>query len=244
MTPQQPQPSSQMLKENYCRRRIVRAVRKDNTQKKNITALKSNLVGLPFHLSPRPMFSPMMDSLLCDIINHSRVQRGTPASTSPVLILNEPWDDHRKKMDKRRREPAKGNIPIGKTDELRPASVCAATQRCAKRRRVVSPQELASVSNQVERLSVGKTEMASCALPPAFSIGSNSRVQKLSAPASVKDAHILAFRRDMNTNIPTFEDLELSSTEESVLNQAFGKLAMDAMQKQQHTRPLITEITP
>jgi len=309
-----------MLKEN-CRRRIVREVRRGRgtertstskpslwplVERKKVASLKTNL---PFHLSPRPLFTPhIMDSLLCDIINHSRVQRGVAKSTSPVLILNEPWDEHerkKKKASKRRRErESRQNANRGnrvKSDEVRPASICSNPsfeKRCAKRRRVVSPQELASLHNKVGQLRVsGKiVEVSSCAPPPSFclnemtstSISSNPGHVKLpatSSPSSVtdveKDAHILAFKRwssmpksprpsstytqnGLSTtttpdsaddwgffdevNSPTIEDLELSSAEESHLNQAFGKLAMGTGIRSRPTmhnfacKPLITEI--
>ena len=44
---------------------VLRHKTHENTQRHNMTQLKSNL---PFHLSPRPLFTPQLhDQLLCDI---------------------------------------------------------------------------------------------------------------------------------------------------------------------------------
>jgi len=251
------------------RRRIVRAIKcargcEREPQRSARPFIKeakvAKSVHLPFHLSPRPLFTPhIMDSLLCDIINHSRQQRGQRTSSSPVLLLNEPWVDHeRKVLSKRRREQNCVNTqkistisPIdrfAKMDELRlancvsPLDLRCSNAPCKRRKRFITPQDIVSLDNQVSSLRVSsEVEIATCAMPRSL-LNDATPLRKVSC---APNAHVLAFQQwnEVNKAPPLIEELELTEGEESSLNDAFENLGMASMLGP-HPLQFPAEVTP
>jgi hypothetical protein len=238
-------------------RRKVRPIRGgQNSRNKPINISNPKMQGfkshLPFHLSPRPLFSKtIMDSLLCDIINHSRQQKGQQKAEASVLILNKPSCVHERKVASKRglqqSEEKLMNIDTRKLDQIRPAIKCIGISRQAKRRkRVISSQELLHLESQVEKLLVCE-DMYTCAPPPNTELHQKTNIHPLTTNVrDDKTAHIESYRKwksqkeneesgksgagniaVRNNAALLVEELQLTSAEEELLNKEFEKLVME-----------------
>jgi len=224
-------------------RRIVRVRGARGTKEQSSSKPTTLRANIPFHLSPRPLFTPhIMDSLLCDIINHSRKQKGNKPSSSPVLILNEPWDEHERKIGSKRNRGIEEldispNIDAtSKENEVRlPRCVSPLDLRAYakpfKRRKCVTAEELVGLDEQVADLRLS-SKVHSCALPSNLLQGkSTMHTMTIGVCDQPKDAHILAFKTWQGLGMlepapPVVEDLELTSVEEASLGKCMLALTL------------------